>query len=217
MLVDGEVAGLWRPSKKGRRLLLRSSEAASQAPYAHTGRARARDGRLAPCRRRRVRRTPARLTALAGRRVSISCVRVRRVAWHRRPAACPARSPQGHGPAHLLGRAARIRFAQRVCRGRQRRRRAGAGDGLELTELLWAAPRARLHVSEGRARRRPDRLRLQREGQNQLTRTGDLILYAGLQAPVWKDDSHVAYLRHPDGKIIDTMHAGRPPRHPDGH
>jgi hypothetical protein len=55
------------------------------------------------------------------------------------------------------------------------------------------------------------------KGTNQLTRNGDLILYAGLQAAVWKDDSHVAYLRHPDGKIIDTMHAGRPPRHPNGH
>ena len=55
------------------------------------------------------------------------------------------------------------------------------------------------------------------KGSNQLTRSGDFILYAGLPAPVWKDDSHVAYLRHPDGKIIDTMHAGRPPRHPDGH
>jgi hypothetical protein len=55
------------------------------------------------------------------------------------------------------------------------------------------------------------------KGSNQLTRTGDFILYAGLPAAVWKDDSHVAYLRHPDGKIIDTMHAGRPPRHPDGH
>ena len=55
------------------------------------------------------------------------------------------------------------------------------------------------------------------EGKSQRTRTGDLILYAGLKAPVWKDDSHVAYLRHPDGKIIDTMHAGRPPRHPNGH
>ena len=55
------------------------------------------------------------------------------------------------------------------------------------------------------------------KGKNQRTRTNDLILYAGLEAPVWKDDSHVAYLRHPDGKIIDTMHAGRPPRHPDGH
>jgi hypothetical protein len=55
------------------------------------------------------------------------------------------------------------------------------------------------------------------QGTNQLTRAGDLILYAGLQGPVWKDDSHVAYLRHPDGKIIDTMHAGRPARHPDGH
>jgi hypothetical protein len=56
------------------------------------------------------------------------------------------------------------------------------------------------------------------KGRSQRTRTGDLILYAGLETPsVWKDDSHVAYLRHPDGKIIDTMHAGRPARHPDGH
>jgi hypothetical protein len=55
------------------------------------------------------------------------------------------------------------------------------------------------------------------KGNSQRTRTGDLILYAGLQALVWKDESHVAYLRHPDGRIIDTMHAGRPPRHPHGH
>jgi hypothetical protein len=55
------------------------------------------------------------------------------------------------------------------------------------------------------------------KGRSQRTRTGDLILYAGLQAEVWKDESHVAYLRHPDGRIIDTMRAGRPPRPPDGH
>ncbi len=55
------------------------------------------------------------------------------------------------------------------------------------------------------------------KGKAQRTRTNDLILYAGLKGPIWKDDSHVAYLRHPDGKIIDTMHAGRPPRHPYGH
>jgi hypothetical protein len=55
------------------------------------------------------------------------------------------------------------------------------------------------------------------KGQSQRSRTGDLILYAGLDGRVWKDESHVAFLRHPDGKIIDTMHAGRPPRHPDGH
>jgi hypothetical protein len=34
-------------------------------------------------------------------------------------------------------------------------------------------------------------------GHGQRTRTGDLILYAGLPAPVWKDKSPVAYLRHP--------------------
>jgi hypothetical protein len=55
------------------------------------------------------------------------------------------------------------------------------------------------------------------KGKSQRTRTNDLILYAGLEAPVWKDDSHVAYLRRPDGHIIDTMRVGRPPRHPDGH
>lgn len=55
------------------------------------------------------------------------------------------------------------------------------------------------------------------KGKSRRTPTNDLLLYAGLPASVWKDDSHVAYLRHPDGKIIDTMHAGRPPRHPDGH
>jgi hypothetical protein len=54
-------------------------------------------------------------------------------------------------------------------------------------------------------------------GKSHRLHNGDLMLYAGLEARVWKDDSHVAYLRHPDGKIIDTMHAGRPPRHPDGH
>ena len=37
------------------------------------------------------------------------------------------------------------------------------------------------------------------KGKAQRTRTGDLVLYAGLRAPVWKDESHVAFLRHPDG------------------
>jgi hypothetical protein len=54
-------------------------------------------------------------------------------------------------------------------------------------------------------------------GTSQRTHTGDVILYAGLRAPVWKDESHVAHLRHPDGRIIDTLRVGRPPRHPDGH
>ncbi len=55
------------------------------------------------------------------------------------------------------------------------------------------------------------------KGMSQRAHTGDVILYAGLPASVWKDESHVAYLRHPDGRIIDTMRVGRPPRHPDGH
>ena len=89
--------------------------------------------------------------------------------------------------------------------------------GLELTDcpehehkLVYAFPQGELGAGEtayvysgkGKSRRMP---------------SGDLILYAGLEGLVWKDDSHVAYLRRPDGHIVDTMHAGRPPRHPDGH
>jgi lamin tail-like protein len=55
------------------------------------------------------------------------------------------------------------------------------------------------------------------EGTSQRTHTNDLMLYAGLPGRVWKDESHVAHLRHPDGRIIDTMRVGRPPRHPEGH
>lgn len=55
------------------------------------------------------------------------------------------------------------------------------------------------------------------KGTSLRTHTSDLMLYAGLQGPVWKDESHVAYLRHPDARIIDTMRVGRPPRHPGGH
>ena len=55
------------------------------------------------------------------------------------------------------------------------------------------------------------------KGKNQRTHTGDVILYAGLPSAVWKDESHVAFLRQPDGRIIDTMRVGRPPRHPNGH
>jgi len=55
------------------------------------------------------------------------------------------------------------------------------------------------------------------KAKSQRTRTGDLILYAGPQAPVGQDESHVAYLRHLDGRIVDTMRGGRPPRHPDDH
>jgi len=54
-------------------------------------------------------------------------------------------------------------------------------------------------------------------GRSERTRSGDLILFAGLPAPVWNDTSAVAYLRRPDGTILDTLHAKRSPRHPDGH
>lgn len=54
-------------------------------------------------------------------------------------------------------------------------------------------------------------------GTNQCMPNGDFVLYAGLPAAVWKDESHVAQLSHPDGKLIDTMRTGHPARHPDGH
>lgn len=54
-------------------------------------------------------------------------------------------------------------------------------------------------------------------GRSERTHSGDLILFAGLPAPVWNDTSRVAYLRRSDGTIVDTLHAERSPRHPDGH
>jgi len=54
-------------------------------------------------------------------------------------------------------------------------------------------------------------------GKSERTRSGDLILFAGLPAPVWNDTSQAAYLRRPDGTIIDTLRFERSPRHPDGH
>jgi len=89
--------------------------------------------------------------------------------------------------------------------------------GLELTdccrehhEHIYAFPKGELGAGE-------TAYVYTGEGQAQRTHTGDLVLYAGLHGPVFKDESHVAHLRHPDGRIIDTLRAGRPPRHPDGH
>lgn len=89
--------------------------------------------------------------------------------------------------------------------------------GLELTdcpgehhERVYAFPKGELAAGE-------TAYVYSGKGKSRRTPTGDLILFAGLQDPVWTDESHVAYLRHPDGRIVDTMHAGRPPRHPDGH
>ncbi len=90
-------------------------------------------------------------------------------------------------------------------------------SGLELTdccaehhEHIYSFPKGELGAGETAYVYTGD-------GHSQRTHTGDLMLYAGLPAPVFKDDSHVAHLRHPDGRIIDTLRAGRPPRHPDGH
>jgi hypothetical protein len=89
--------------------------------------------------------------------------------------------------------------------------------GLELTscageqhEHVYTFPKGELGAGESA-------YVYSREGKSQRTRSGDLILYAGLEGRVWTDDSRVAYLRHPDGKIIDTLRVGGPPRHPDGH
>jgi len=100
---------------------------------------------------------------------------------------------------------------------------AVAVTGLELTdrpgeqhERVYAFPPGRddgaLELAAGRTA-----YVFSGAGRSERTRSGDLILFAGLSAPVWTDASHVAYLRRPDGGIIDTLHVGRPPRHPDGH
>jgi hypothetical protein len=90
--------------------------------------------------------------------------------------------------------------------------------GLELTDCTGERQEHVYSFPEGKLGAGQTAYVYSGKGRSQRTRTGDLILYAGLETPsVWKDDSHVAYLRHPDGKIIDTMHAGRPARHPDGH
>lgn len=89
--------------------------------------------------------------------------------------------------------------------------------GLELThstgedhDLVYTFPQGELDAGE-------TAYVYSGKGTSQRTRNNDLLLYANLERSFWKGDSHVAYLRHPDGKIIDTMHAGRPPRHSDGH
>jgi hypothetical protein len=43
-----------------------------------------------------------------------------------------------------------------------------------------------------------------------------LLLFAGRSGPVWNNDGDVAYLRHADGRFVDTK-TGSPARHPRGH
>lgn len=54
-------------------------------------------------------------------------------------------------------------------------------------------------------------------GQNERTRDGDLLLFAGRSAPIWNNNGDVAYLRRADGTFIDWMTVGSPKRHPYGH
>lgn len=89
--------------------------------------------------------------------------------------------------------------------------------GLELTDSTGQDHQHVYTFPEGQLKAGQTAYIYSAKGKSHRSHTGDLVLYAGLDAHVWKDDSHVAYLRHPDGKIIDTMHAGRPSRHPGGH
>jgi hypothetical protein len=43
------------------------------------------------------------------------------------------------------------------------------------------------------------------------------LRFAGKNAPVWNNTGDVAYLRKADGAFVDSMTAGDPPRHPNGH
>jgi Lamin Tail Domain len=44
-----------------------------------------------------------------------------------------------------------------------------------------------------------------------------LLLFWGRAASVWNNTGDVAYLRHADGTLIDSMTVGDPKRHPNGH
>lgn len=54
-------------------------------------------------------------------------------------------------------------------------------------------------------------------GRNERAQNGDLVLFAGRDAPIWNNTGDVAYLRRPDGTFIDSMTVGAPARHPNGH
>ncbi len=54
-------------------------------------------------------------------------------------------------------------------------------------------------------------------GKNELSAEGDWLLFAGRNAMVWNNPGDVAYLRRPDGELIDSRTVGHPKRHPNGH
>ncbi len=45
----------------------------------------------------------------------------------------------------------------------------------------------------------------------------NLIFFWNRSASVWNQDGDVAYLRHTNGQLVDSMTVGDPQRHPNGH
>jgi Lamin Tail Domain len=54
-------------------------------------------------------------------------------------------------------------------------------------------------------------------GKSELSAQGDWLLFAGRNAKVWNNSGDVAYLRRPNGELVDSRTAGHPKRHPTGH
>lgn len=54
-------------------------------------------------------------------------------------------------------------------------------------------------------------------GTNARNDDDNLILFWNRSASVWNDDGDVAYLRHMNGQLVDSMTVGDPKRHPNGH
>jgi hypothetical protein len=54
-------------------------------------------------------------------------------------------------------------------------------------------------------------------GEDALDENGNWLLFANRKAAVWNDDGDVAYLRHSNGELIDSLTVGHPKRHPNGH
>jgi Lamin Tail Domain len=54
-------------------------------------------------------------------------------------------------------------------------------------------------------------------GTNARNDDDNLILFWNRSASVWNNDGDVAYLRHTNGQLVDSMTVGDPKRHPNGH
>jgi Lamin Tail Domain len=96
--------------------------------------------------------------------------------------------------------------------------------GLELTD--YTATQQHVHVYRFPAFQDGSPLQLKPRqaayvftgpGRNALGDQGDWLLFAGRRGKVWNDTGDVAYLRNQAGEFIDSMTAGTPKRHPNGH